>query len=405
MPRPSRRTAVMALIALLAVGGAVAALFGVLGLALALTSLLVGGSALLVERRSARAARETRQLLTGLAEVAARQRTIGKRTVALQRDLAKVTRMVARIVPAVTPDRRVELSKTLRELDARVASVSDTTSQQLSTLQSTTGEALDKLSALERTATQATNTLAGLRVGDENARKLLKQTSESVVSLGRSVTTSQWLTRHLHADLLTDLQALHQLLDRYRPTATLPSLAGWALSPSGLLWACDFIRERRPSLVVECGSGTSSLWMALALREVGAGRLVSLEHQEEFVGRTRRLLESHQVAGWADIRHAPLVPVETSRGSTAWYDLATANLPPDRIDLLLVDGPPQSTGPLARYPAVPLLRDRLFPGATILVDDADRADDQEAISAWLEEVEGMRSEPGPGRGIAVLVLD
>ena len=63
-----------------------------------------------------------------------------------------------------------------------------------------------------------------------------------------------------------------------------------------------------------------------------------------------------------------------------WYDDAVvaagldAALQGDLIDLLLVDGPPAyAVGHgLARYPALPVLRDRLAPGATVVLDDVER---------------------------------
>ena len=69
----------------------------------------------------------------------------------------------------------------------------------------------------------------------------------------------------------------------------------------------------------------------------------------------------------------------------SWYsgDALAAALP-DRIDLLLVDGPPDLFGPGVRWPAVPLLRDRLGPGAAVLMDDGDRpAERRAAFGLWL----------------------
>ena len=134
----------------------------------------------------------------------------------------------------------------------------------------------------------------------------------------------------LHGSLLNDLQALEQLIARYEPTATLPLVAGWAMSPTGLIWLVDQIERARPSLVVECGSGTSTLWMSLALRRAGTGRLVALEHVEEYAQQTRQLLERHGVADWAEVRHAPLTATNTPRGSFPWYELDAAHADRDR---------------------------------------------------------------------------
>ncbi|MGI9528709.1 MAG: hypothetical protein ACR2NG_03285 [Acidimicrobiia bacterium] len=56
---------------------------------------------------------------------------------------------------------------------------------------------------------------------------------------------------------------------------------------------------------------------------------------------------------------------------------------------MIVDGPPGTTGPLARYPAVPILFDRLSPSALIFLDDAYREDEQESVRRWLDETGGI----------------
>ena len=67
---------------------------------------------------------------------------------------------------------------------------------------------------------------------------------------------------------------------------------------------------------------------------------------------------------------------------------------PDQLSSILrdiVDGPPAGQNPGARYPALPLLMDRLADRATIFVDDADRPGESEVIKAWL-------NLPGISRG-------
>ena len=50
------------------------------------------------------------------------------------------------------------------------------------------------------------------------------------------------------------------------------------------------------------------------------------------------------------------------------------------IDFLIVDGPPATSDPKARYPALPMLLSHCAPGAVIVVDDATR--DRQVIEAW-----------------------
>jgi hypothetical protein len=55
------------------------------------------------------------------------------------------------------------------------------------------------------------------------------------------------------------------------------------------------------------------------------------------------------------------------------------------IPMLVVDGPPRATGAAARYPAFPLLQSVLAQKATIVLDDADRPDEEEIVSRWLAD--------------------
>lgn len=202
--------------------------------------------------------------------------------------------------------------------------------------------------------------------------------------------------------VINDMQGLAQLLARYTPKTPLPLMSGWALGPGGLVYLLHVIERDDVQVAVECGSGTSTLWMALAMREKGSGKVISLEHSEEYARRTRAALEEHDLTEWADVRVCPLVATPTPRGEFQWYDVERAELP-KKLDLVLVDGPPGATGPHARYPAGPLLGSRVRPGGLIVMDDADRPDERETVGFWLQS-EPLVQLPSPDRGVAVLIV-
>jgi hypothetical protein len=52
----------------------------------------------------------------------------------------------------------------------------------------------------------------------------------------------------------------------------------------------QLVMERRPGLVVECGSGSSTVIVARCLRERGRGRGVALAQDPVFAEHTRNLL-------------------------------------------------------------------------------------------------------------------
>jgi predicted O-methyltransferase YrrM len=193
-----------------------------------------------------------------------------------------------------------------------------------------------------------------------------------------------------------EVEALVQLFRTFTPRAPMPSSGGFALNPTDLLDLLHLIRTRAPKLVLELGSGTSTVWIAYALEQSG-GRLVSLDHDPAYAEKTRSALAAHGLTDVAEVRDAPLRPVVLDGRSFPWYDTgALADL--HEVDLLLIDGPPEKTGPDARYPAMRVLEDRLADAATVVFDDAHRQDEQVALRKWLETIEGLTDEgEAPGR--------
>ncbi|MGP3535456.1 class I SAM-dependent methyltransferase [Microbacterium sp. RD1] len=246
----------------------------------------------------------------------------------------------------------------------------------------------------------------GRRAEIERDASLLRATNavgKEVSELHRLEKATSRQVRLLHRELMTDIQALQQLLTRYSPEARLPPVGGWALSPSGLLALVDAIETKGATMVVECGSGTSTLWIGYALKRLGRGRVVSLDHLPEYAGKTRAVVAAHGLDDFVDVRLAPLSLRQTPRGAFPWYSFDPADLS-DPIDALVVDGPPQSTGHHARYPALPLLADSLAAGAIIVADDADRPDETEMLEFWLEEEPRLRRTESVGFGIEVLTF-
>ena len=63
----------------------------------------------------------------------------------------------------------------------------------------------------------------------------------------------------------------------------LPATRGWEASPDLIAVLVDLVISERPSLVVECGSGVSTLWLALAMRRFEIdGWIIALDHDPVF---------------------------------------------------------------------------------------------------------------------------
>jgi predicted O-methyltransferase YrrM len=188
------------------------------------------------------------------------------------------------------------------------------------------------------------------------------------------------------------LEALQNLNAILPANDLLPATRVWAASPDLLVVLVDLVITERPSLVVECGSGASTLWLALAMRRFEIdGRIIALEHDPVFGGKTRDFLARHDVRDLAEVRNAPLENFSLDGQTYSWYARrAWEDL--TGIDLLFVDGPPAATGHQARYPALPLLSGSLSPIATAVLDDLVVPDMQEVLRLWLDAYPDFRCE-------------
>jgi len=188
------------------------------------------------------------------------------------------------------------------------------------------------------------------------------------------------------------LEALQNLNTLLPANDVLPATRGWAASPDLLVVLVDLVISERPSLVVECGSGASTLWLALAMRRFGIdGRIIAFDHDPVFGGRTRDLLARHDVRDLAEVRDAPLESFSLEGETYSWY-ARSAWADVTGIDLLFVDGPPATTGHQARYPALPLLSGSLSPAATVVLDDLVVPDMQKVLGLWLDAYPEFGSE-------------
>ena len=185
-----------------------------------------------------------------------------------------------------------------------------------------------------------------------------------------SAQTGQFKTELAH--VYHQFEAVEQLLPLLKLSAPLPPSRGWAASPDFLLTLAHVTKRVKPRLTVELGSGISTLVLAKS----GAKKIVSLDHSVEFGTQTREMLLSHGVRG-VDIR---IHELETYSRGYKWYAKTTLK-GLAKIDLLVIDGPPSSTNPDARYPALEHLVPLLSPRATVILDDVYRDEERKLADA------------------------
>ncbi|TFI58028.1 class I SAM-dependent methyltransferase [Sphingomonas parva] len=182
-----------------------------------------------------------------------------------------------------------------------------------------------------------------------------------------------WLLNSLRGGTTDAKRALLARLDL--PEDALPNLGAWKADTGLLTLVTDHILEHRPGLVVEFGTGASTLVIAKALQKAGGGTLISFEQHEDFVDATRKWLADYGLE--ADLRAVPLAP-SPDGWPGLWY--AHGRLPRN-IDMMLVDGPPWTIHPLTRGAASSLF-DNIAPGGTIFLDDAARPGERVVARRW-----------------------
>ena len=179
------------------------------------------------------------------------------------------------------------------------------------------------------------------------------------------------------------VESLVQLYARYPELKMpMPNSGGWAIDAQALGHMITLIEERRPQRILELGSGTSTIWVGYLCHTIG-GKLVSLDHLQNYLTLTQTAVDRHELNEQVECRLAPLEPTECDGETYQWYSAAAYSDLTD-IDLVIADGPPAATGPQARYPSLPMLMDRLAPNAMIILDDAHRKDEAEIVEAWVK---------------------
>jgi predicted O-methyltransferase YrrM len=198
----------------------------------------------------------------------------------------------------------------------------------------------------------------------------------------RTLYGTDYVVKTMSRNLSQSLQNLDLLRHELQLDQPLPPLRGWAASPDVLLLMVRHVKRTAPAVILECGSGASTVVLAQAARLNGRGHVYSVDHDGAYVEESRALLARYGLSDWATITHAPLREVAIDGARWEWYD-------PDRlpqtppVDLLFVDGPPADTPkPLARYPAGPMLFPLLSSHGVVFADDTGRPGEIEVLRRW-----------------------
>lgn len=196
------------------------------------------------------------------------------------------------------------------------------------------------------------------------------------------------------------IEALFSVFSVIRPTHPLPRMRGWAISPDFAVLLISLLDQYQPQLVLEAGSGVSTIIIGHRLTTLGQGQLLSLDHEVEFSQKSQSNIRRHGLQSVARVIYSPLTNFEIQGKQWLWYDTTELDQYLHRtIDFLVIDGPPYFIQDLSRYPALPILFERLSKSATIVLDDANRAMEEKILELWTKEfkfssVEKISTEKG-----------
>ena len=130
--------------------------------------------------------------------------------------------------------------------------------------------------------------------------------------------------------------------------------------------------------ILECGSGLTTLLLGVIAGSRGVD-VWTLEHSPDWHLRVSDTLKRNGISGVNNC----LVKLK-DYGEFTWYDTPLSTMP-GSFSLVVCDGPPGTTKG-GRYGLIPVFKDRLPRGTTILLDDADREAESRAMAQWSAEM-------------------
>ena len=158
-----------------------------------------------------------------------------------------------------------------------------------------------------------------------------------------------------------------------------------AMSPAEILKICNDIIINQRIAILELGSGASTVFIARTMPE--KSKLLSVDHDPNWLAIVASWLDLEGLRDRVTLIHAPLQAVTIPGYQGAWYDVKTLEdeLAGLKVDCLIVDGPPAGENPslgMARYPAVPVLKNYMAASYSIYLDDVTRHGERKIVIEW-----------------------
>lgn len=163
-------------------------------------------------------------------------------------------------------------------------------------------------------------------------------------------------------------------------------ITNYSLRPYAITHIINDVIINRRKFVVEFGSGSSTLLLVQLLsRQASDVELVSVDHDHDWIDLITSYMPSTPKIR---LLHAGLTPVKDDEGEVIWYDwqkLERAfNGLEGKIDLVIVDGPPEGTCENARAPVIEFINEYLSMNGAVLIDDTHRSTERHIANELIE---------------------
>lgn len=175
------------------------------------------------------------------------------------------------------------------------------------------------------------------------------------------------------------------------PVIPLPQMRGSAICPDLANILTSIILSQRPEVIVEFGSGVSTVICSYCIQKNSIGHIWSLDHEDTYATITQNNLIAHGLAQYSTVLYAPLKEYLINGRKRMFYDIEPLK-DIEMVHFLFIDGPPRTINPGIRFSALPLLADKLSPNAIVLLDDAARPAERKFVKSWREQFPDLQYE-------------
>ena len=163
--------------------------------------------------------------------------------------------------------------------------------------------------------------------------------------------------------------------------------SGWSLGEIAYRAILEDLRSIDAKCIVEFGSGTSTLRLS---RDLPEATILSIEGDDSFLDDTRKNLELHGGPAQVELVHRPLC---WQRHGLSWFRSYKPGDFPERVDAVLIDGPPVATR-RGREACMYQVFSKSHVGTRFYLDDYCRDAEQQIVLNWLRAYHGALAQLG-----------